>query len=386
MMRRKATLSDKRSWQVARFVFLITLAWQSTVIARTRDELFGPGSTNFWSSLDNRVSLLRRKVPLRDAVQRFGDSNRLSIFVDRRLDPSSPVDMIAENKTVREVLDEFAAANGWAVSYLPPIVYLGPPETTTELATSLYRQHQIVQEMPLKRRRALTTQSPRAWERLTEPRKLVSQWAAQHQLEITGTEQIPHDLWDAFQLPKTDIVSALSIVLAGFDLGVQVESTGEMQIAPLSKNQSFQRDYRIPNTRRQELSSWLGRADTAKVKVRRNQAIVDGSLEQHRMFFDWLNRDRIQRPSHRQATRKRFTLAVQNEPFEVVLSSVAKQLELDLVWRLNNPEIRQTRVSVSVTDGTLGDLLSAICDPVGADYLRQPSTIIITNGSLRTND
>ena len=241
MMRRKTTLSDKRSWQVARFAFLITLVLQSTVAGRTRDELFGRESTDFWASLDNRVSLLRRKVPLRDAVQRFADANRLSVFVDRRLDPSSPVDMIAEHKTVREVLDEFAAANGWAVSYFPPVVYLGPPETTTELATSRYRQYQIVQKLPPQRRRVLTTEFPRAWKRLTEPRKLVSQWATQHRLAITGTEQIPHDLWDAFQLPKTDVLSALSIVLAGFDLGVQVESTGAVQIVPLPKNQSFQR-------------------------------------------------------------------------------------------------------------------------------------------------
>ena len=63
------------------------------------------------------------------------DDQSVAIFLDRRIDPGTPITLTVRDRPVEELLSEIAKGAGAEMTTLGPVVYLGPSQTTSQLAT-----------------------------------------------------------------------------------------------------------------------------------------------------------------------------------------------------------------------------------------------------------
>jgi hypothetical protein len=180
-------------------------------------------STTSWKPLSNHCEW--GSNPLRKALDSLARSQRVAIFLDRRVDPGQPIDFSVRNETLREVIQRLARSLQLGVSRVGPVVYLGPPETASVLGDIVELRRSEIRRWPTVTSKRLLTVRPVAWHELAEPRELILQLARQSQLEIEGLEHVPHDLWPAVDLPPLDFAEHLSLLLAGFGLTFEVNQT-----------------------------------------------------------------------------------------------------------------------------------------------------------------
>ncbi|MDR2641433.1 MAG: hypothetical protein LBC74_01425, partial [Planctomycetaceae bacterium] len=74
------------------------------------------------------VSVTWQRVPIREALGRLANANRVGLFIDRRIDPSTLVNFKADNKTVKQVFKDFADSAGFYCYFFGSVVYIGQEE------------------------------------------------------------------------------------------------------------------------------------------------------------------------------------------------------------------------------------------------------------------
>ena len=151
-------------------------------------------------------------------------------FLDRRIDPRILIKMQASEIPLERAFEKVAEQNGWGISYLPPIVYIGPSTVTQELATHLHIQRQRLRRLPKRTQRLWTVPRDLDWPRLTEPRRLIAEQLGPLAGSAVGIDRVPYDLWDEQAFTGVDRLLAVTILLAGFDLAIALEPDGTLII------------------------------------------------------------------------------------------------------------------------------------------------------------
>jgi hypothetical protein len=286
--------------------------------------------------LSSRVQALHWGAnPLRSALDSLARSQRIAIFLDRRVDPGQPVDFSVQNEPLRAVIQRLAQSLGLGAGRVGPVVYLGPWETASVLeAVVELRRSEVRRWPPAVSKRLLTTQ-PVAWPELAEPRELISHLVQQAGLEIEGLHQVPHDLWPAADLPPLDFVEQLSLLLAGFGLTFE----------PLDAGPAV-RLVRLPDAK-------TGHPSVTESPIHRKQPAkpVKPSKQQH--------------PADSQI---RYTLEIKNQPVGAVAKALAERVGLQIEF---DPQIRESldkRVSFHVEEASLEVLLEALFEPAGLSH------------------
>lgn len=336
------------------------------------------------SRLANSCEIHWQNVPLRNALDRLGDSHKVPILLDRRIDPELPVSFQSPPGGLETNLAAFAAEHQWDVSVLAPVVYLGPAATARQLATHYEQQQQVVLGLSQPQQRKWRTLRASEWPTPTEPKRLIEQWVAAHQLELRGLDQIPHDLWAGRQWPPMTPLQRLTLVLAGFDLAVEVTPNGEGHIIRLPRDGRLSASYPWPPGRVESITDLQAElSPTTEATVHERQLTVTGTVEQHRIAQAWLAR-RSSRPAgdsrpprNGPRANQRFTLTVKNQPIATVLEAIVAQTDLQVTWTPATSELKARRVSLEVRNVTLAQLLEQLLAGSGANYQLQRNQLTI---------
>ena len=243
---------------------------------------------DFARRLRQPVQISWSQSPLRPSLERLAQTQRVAVFLDRRLDPQRPLDLHLPLTPLAESLEQIARDQDAAVSWLDPVVYLGPPATTAKLATLLELNRQQLQQVPESARRGWETPAPTSWALLSQPRQLVQQMAGQRGVTLEGVDQIPHDLWAAQQLPPLDLLQQLTIVLAGFDLCVVLDANGQARVASIPQRVAVTRSYTLTDRQWSRWPQWS--ATLAGIESQRvgRELVLAARAEDHRRVSDWL--------------------------------------------------------------------------------------------------
>ena len=108
------------------------------------------------------------------------------------------------------------------------------------------------------RRRAWRKPVASDWPRLAEPAGLASSWSDEAGIPIRDLDRIPHDLWDAGELPAMGLLERLTILLAGFDLTVRIESDGMATIVKIPATVSVESSYSLTAAQAERLDEIRG--------------------------------------------------------------------------------------------------------------------------------
>jgi hypothetical protein len=272
-------------------------------------------------------------LSLRDAIARLRPLFDQAVYVDRRVDPAARVSLDIEASSAEQVLHALALEHQFGVSRLGPVLYLGPAAAATQLQPTARLRDKDVARLPVELRTRLAGRSRLAWPRLAEPRQLVTSIAQQNGWRLTNPELIPHDLWDAGELPELTAAEQLTLLLLGFDQTFELKP-GERSMEIVALPQS-----------------------TAKqpAKPIANQPATKPTT-----------------PRSTGGKRQLYTLRVQEKPVGAVLRELSQRLHWAI--QIDEDAIRAAgksldkRVSFSVENADQEKLLDALLTPAGLEY------------------
>mgnify|MGYP006104766957 CR=1 FL=1 len=350
--------------------------------------LFGTG---FRRALAQRVSVSwiansrdrLRQHTIREIAGRSQKLWQVSLVLDRRIDPSSELEIEVTNRSVREVLDAVARPVAAGVSVVGNTVYIGPAADSRVLRTLVHRRDNELSELARAKSRVARVAKLRReftirFENLTSPRDVLSLIARRWDIAIESTEPIPHDLWAGAELPRTTAVEALSLVLIQYGMTFRwIDGGVGIRILPPRRPVSLAGRYRARGGRvaaaialvERELSGvTIERAGAGEVGVR-------GTYEELQVARALIERGRrpagsVASPRFPPLSRRRFTLKVTRARVRDVMRQLEQtgvRFEFD-AKRLEKSGIRfDQAVAVDVQQVTARVFLERLFGPLGLE-------------------
>ncbi len=340
--------------------------------------------------LESRTTLSWDGQGVGAALERLASVQRLPLWIDRRIDPNSPINLAVSNATAGEVLDRVAAdeTHDWGWTALGGIVYFGPRQTARELATLSELARQAIAKESVDERRVWLTPKPWEFPRLSEPRALLAETLAGVGAEVQGVDAVGHDLWPARSFAAVAPVDRVVLLLAGFDLTMTPQSGGKpLRVAPIARPVQLSRIYAFSERATAATDELLAQDKTVRVRRQGRRLIVAGRWEDHEglklALTDGPAPAEPVGPPSGDATpaAQRFTLRIENKPVGPVLAQLAGQLQLVIAWdpalAAASPPMTESLVSCDVHDVDLDGLLEAVLKPVGLAFTREGPTVTI---------
>ena len=296
------------------------------------------------ASLKRRVSITLTGQELSTALTRLAAVGDLTLWLDRRVDPTITTSIELRDLTIDDAFQKIAALHTLGYLRHGQIACVGPDATVRAIETLIREQARRASKVPAGRRKRWLTRQSVTWPRLTQPRTLVEEWLQSAGVTVEGIQQIPHDLWSARSLPPLTLVERLVLTLAGFGLTVEIESAGQAcRIVPLELPTS---ELPLPAT---------------AAESRRSAAEPRGR-------------------STAIEARRRYTLQLKNQPIGKVLSQLEHQLGLSIQWEPHKPaDLSRRLVSCNVKEATLDELFGVLLGEANLRFQRAGNTIEITD-------
>ena len=334
------------------------------------------------------ISLRWSQVPLRDGIERLGRLQGVTVMLDRRVDPSQPVDLTLDNVPFADALGQIAHRQRIGASHLGPVAYLGPPSAARRLRTLAVLRRRDVQTLPRGAQVRLLRPVALRWNDLATPVSILERLSAASGLTIDRRDLVPHDLWPAAELPAQAFINQLTLIGNEFDLSFKVRPGGRsVQLVPIDAPVVIQRSYDLGSKSRFEQGDLARQLPGMKLQLSGNRLLARGRVEQHEALETLFaagpqaKRAESKAAGRRAGAEQRHTLTVKNQPLIRVLDHLAGQLDLRL--RYDRAAIRRAgrsldvRVSVEVYSATLDELLESLLAPAGLDFRQDGQTVEI---------
>ncbi len=349
---------------------------QPPSVGRTEGEWYSGKSLR--DSLAQPGNCIWQNTPLRTALESFSRARHVAVIMDRRVDPSQPVNLKLTNATGEEIIEQLSQSRDLGFCFLGPVAYFGPHSTTRRLRTVAELRRDEIRGLQAGIAARFLKSKRSGWGDLATPQELLSELAAEGQFEISGIQHIPHDLWAACDLPPLAVSDRLTLILAQFGLTFNVTVDGSsITLVPMPETPVIVRNY--PGGRHPEslAKEWAKRAPNCRFKVLNGRVYVQGRLEDHELITQPTRPERKKTGPAKplDLDKMRFSTNVPNQPLDKVLTQFAAQLRLEL--RLDRQAFEsagvspQQRVSFSVTDATFDQLMDAIVAPAGCTWRRK---------------
>jgi hypothetical protein len=336
------------------------------------------------------VSVTWQDQELAAGLDRLADLQQTAIWLDRRVDPSSTVDLSASNQPLIDVLRNLGKPHDWSATPLAGVVYFGPQQTADELATlAAIARQQVAKAPPTTRNRWLTSE---AWSfpRLSQPSELLLALAKSAGASVENADLVPLDLWPARSLPPTPLVDRMVLTLASFDLTCELSKDGrQVAVVPIKRPVQITREFAVPAGRAAAVEEQLRSMPEAKVDRRGQRLIVSARVEElDQLAATVSGRAPFQAANPPSAAAKsarledqRFTLRIENKPVGAVIDQLAKQLKLEVTWdaalQAGAKPRRNALISCEVREANVDDLLKATLAPANLAFHRDGQRIAI---------
>jgi hypothetical protein len=285
-----------------------------------------------------RVTLDWGDVPLRDRLTEFGKKYGVSVFLDRRVDPDQKIELSARDLPVEGVLALAAEKLKLGTCTIGKAHYIGPKGMADVLPTLVALRKRELAQSPA--RAAWNKAKELKWKEASSPRELAAALAEEAGATLENPEQIPHDLWPAYDLQAMTLTERLTLVLAGFGQTFQVsEDGGQIRVAPIPQDDSL----------------------TAAKEGETVETLGAG----------------VKKTTTKGPPKKVFSMTVQKQPAGAVVNTVAKQLDKQFKYDPSLREKLREDVTFTVKDVSLDELLTKTLKPLGLSYKMTETAIEI---------
>jgi hypothetical protein len=322
--------------------------------------------------------------PLRRALANLSRSQKVAIFLDRRVDPDQEVTFSAQAVTMRQFLDDLAERLGQGISHIGPVVYVGPKETAAVLATVTQLRDEETKSLPAAVRSRLQRAVPVKWPELTTPRELIEGFAIDFGMRVDGVETLPHDLWPEVDLPPLTFAQRMSLLLAGFHQTFSYDQDGStIRLTPMPETAVVKRTYRPPIALGDTVAMLTRKHPNATITTGAGKVTVIGTVEEHEAIKRALEgRPERPVPTERPVVGQKVYSGRIQGPVGALASKLAKDLELQVEFDPRTTEKLDQLVSYNAKEVSLEELLDAVFSQAGLGYELTGRTLRVLPGEL----
>ncbi len=333
--------------------------------------------------LGQTISVAWQAQNLRSGLRGLANSKRVSILIDRRIDPSTELSLQLRNVPLRDLLENVADELTLGVSRLESAVMIGPVATARRLRTDIeVTSSQLVRHPDKSRAGQLLERQSLVWSDLTSPRELLDTICQRYQLQIANPDRVPHDLWAAGALPSSNASEMLLVVLTQFDLGFEWSADlNAVRLVDLTEAPTIERQFTLRRGASASVLDDLRQAlPDLTIEVRGRRVTARGLFEQVEQVQAALQPDRDQ-PGNKPKGPKvvTFTFEIRNAPLKDVMSRLEQQGGYKFEYnaeQFSKAGIRlEQPVSLKMKDASADELFTAMFDPVGLRHEIDGSTV-----------
>jgi hypothetical protein len=326
--------------------------------------------------LEQPLTASWKEIPLREMLQTLARSQRVAIFLDRRVDPGRLVQFDATGDSLAVVLTRLTGQLQLGYCLVDSTVYIGPPEITGKLATVAEVLHQFLGQLPEPWNKRAAKRVAMKWDLLASPRRLVTEQLQQAGMQVAMPESIPHDLWAAGELPPMPLAHRLAILLAGFNRAFTMAGDPpRMSLLPMPEEVTLRRVYRksVSTANFQRIRDFF---PDLQVTRSAKELTAVGRQEDHRQLARLLRGEQVTTPKPG-PVNKRYRLKVEQGTIRQILEEIARQdgLQLDV-----DEESRQRwdkLTDLDARDVTIEKLLEMVLSPAKLAGRVEGKTLII---------
>jgi len=280
----------------------------SPILVETQKAKFLTGK-----KLDRRnlqaLSLWWRDAGLRDRLVAFSETQDIAIMLDRRVDPSTIVNLGIENRTVEKKVARRSSVK-WTIKR--------PVRTGPIVAT----------------------------------KSLIEAIATKHGFTINGLEELPHDLWYSVSLPPTSVLGQIQLMLAGFGKTFEIDPSGKsITIIDFPKLESARRVFRVAK-RPANMKKLTAQFPELRVSYRSKTITATGPPKQLALLESAL----IEQVKSQADQKENFTLNTEAERL-TILRTIAQTSKLELVLGEIPLAELSDRIKINVTKITQDELI-----------------------------
>jgi len=160
-------------------------------------------------------------VPLREVATRITTLGGMAIVVDRRIDPSTPITLVASAAPLEEVLAAVATQATAELALLDGHARIAPAHAAARARAGEAAREQEIRRLEPKLQRLARAPRAWAWPEGAQPRELLAAAAAEAGIALEGLGTVPHDHFPSADMPPLPLAERLDLVLAHFDARVE---------------------------------------------------------------------------------------------------------------------------------------------------------------------
>ena len=350
--------SGYRGW-VAIVVLIVCCAIPSQAVAQgDLPVLVESNKVDFLTGqkLDRRnlqsLSVWWKDAQLRNRLVEFSTAEDIAVMLDRRIDPSLPVNLGAENRTVEQIFWRVSSEAQIGVCRIEDCYYFGPVDTVVALPVAM---NTLAKQAKKVRRRSTvkwTIKRPVRSGPIVAAKSLIEAIADKHGFSVNGLEELPHDLWYEVSLPPTSVIGQMQLLLAGFGKTFEIDSDGKsITIIDFPKIESARREFAV--TEKPANSKELEKQfPELKISFRSKSVTATGPPKQ----LTLLEAKLVDQVKSQVGDEERFTLETEADRL-AILRTIAQASNLELILDAVDPAQLKDRIKINVSQVTQAELL-----------------------------
>lgn len=333
-------------------------------------------------SLQLPARFLWDQQPLRDATAGVSQAYAVSIWLDRRIDPTQPVTYLPQSipelsatwpqDSLGARLEQVLRGADCEVGLVENVVVVGPRSELSKLQAAAVRLHDSIQRDV---GRLATEFRPLQWSELSTPQQLLDQIAQNWGITLQG--QLPHDLMHAGRLLEpTTLATQLTLVCGGFGQEAVVVAPRTLALRPMSEATSWNANYPKKQLDLAKFATARGQFPGATVRCRNDSCSVQGETNFHMAI---LADQPPPRPGAGAGTsRATWNFEIANAPVKAIMESLATGINLEITWDPSCTAEQQSQLlSLKVQQATLDELLTQVCEAAGLKFMRQDKQVLL---------
>ncbi len=342
--------------------------------------------------LEHPITVTWGGATLRSELTQFANSRGIGVFIDRRIDPETSIDLQIRDRTFEQILWSVADQNDWSVCRIDNLFYLGPAGVAPRFLALWQQQKDQARRTRSSFHRFGTKTENVNWPFLSNPSATLTDLARRHRFEIIPppkpTERadelespLPHDLWPAIELPPLTIDEQVGLLLVGFELWYEVRATkNTIELIPFPIQDTAQITLG-PYSQAEQLSLRDLRTEFPDCSIRRerNQFIIRGPVQRLGQINRQLVESVVTPPSNQPAKAGTavFTLTTRATRKDLLLA-IANDLQLQLRFAEGDWAELEQIIELAVEKVTLEELLSDVFKGTSLNYQIRDGKLEIT--------
>ena len=311
------------------------------------------------------TSLLDGK-PFRDALESLASEAGVNLWLDRRVDPSVPVDAGPVGPTVFTAIEKLADSRDCSLMAIERILLVGRESWVDETSAAILSIPEI----------RLGDRIDVAWPELTTPQEALKQVAADSD---DGPFQLPHDHWPAVNWKQIERQVAIALILAQF------ADAEDRTDKPGGNSRRITRRYARGPVPLGRFSRVLKAADaSAQLRVSPRWIVAEASMTAHREATCLLLREAA-KGSRPDPDRDTFTLKKMTTSAENALRQLANTAGKTCVIEPSAAKACKQLITLEGQDVTLRQLVDLVASQAGLTARWQGDTIVISRSDPAAN-